>query len=138
MIGRMLLYDALEMSFTTIKIRKDPNCPVCGIPADEVELIDYEQFCGMPAHDHSEFGKHNGHHQRGARLMDEITVRELKARLDAGEDLLILDVRNPIEWEISALDEQTLRIPKPQIEAAMNDVLAGRKAARRHRPGADP
>ena len=55
MIGRMMLYDALEMSFHSIKVRKDPNCPVCGIPADEIELIDYEQFCGMPAHDHSEF-----------------------------------------------------------------------------------
>ena len=58
--------------------------------------------------------------------MDEITVTELKARLDAGEDLLILDVRNPIEWDISAL-EGTLRIPKPDIEAALNDIAAGRK-----------
>ena len=53
MVGRMLLYDALEMSFTTIKVRKDPNCPVCGIPHDQVQLIDYEQFCGVPAHDHA-------------------------------------------------------------------------------------
>ncbi len=124
MIGRMLLYDALEMSFTTIKIRKDPNCPVCSIPKEDVELIDYEQFCGMPAHDKSEFGKQNGSQEKAN--MDEITVTELKSRLDAGEDLLILDVRNPIEWDISALDG-TLRIPKPDIEAALNDVLAGRK-----------
>ncbi len=126
MIGRMLLYDALEMSFTKIRIRKDPNCPVCGIPAEKVELIDYEQFCGMPAHDKSEFGKttQNGHVEE--KVMSEITVVELKARLDSGEDVLILDVRNPQEWEISALDG-SLRIPKPQIEAAMNDVLAGRK-----------
>jgi sulfur-carrier protein adenylyltransferase/sulfurtransferase len=126
MIGRMLLYDALEMSFTKIRIRKDPNCPACGIPTEKVELIDYEQFCGMPAHDKSEFGKHsqNGHEEE--KPMSEITVVELKARLDSGEDVLILDVRNPQEWEISALDG-SLRIPKPQIEAAMNDVLAGRK-----------
>ena len=57
LIGRMLLYDALEMSFMNIKVRKDPNCPVCSIPKDQVELIDYEQFCGMPAHDHSDFGQ---------------------------------------------------------------------------------
>jgi adenylyltransferase/sulfurtransferase len=124
LIGRMLLYDALEMSFTKIKIRKDPNCPVCGVPAEKVELIDYEQFCGMPAHDKSEFGKQNGH--KDLNIVQEITVSELKARLDAGEDVLILDVRNPQEWAISALDG-SLRIPKPQIEAAMNDVLAGRK-----------
>ncbi len=125
MIGRMLLYDALEMSFTTIKIRKDPNCPVCSIPRDQVELIDYEQFCGMPAHDHSDYGSENGH-QHEENGMEEISVEELKARLDSGEDVCILDVRNPMEWEISALDG-SLRIPKPQIEAAMNDVLAGRK-----------
>lgn len=124
MIGRMLLYDALEMSFTKIRIRKDPNCPVCGIPTEKVELIDYEQFCGMPAHDKSEFGKQNGHED--LNKVQEITVTELKTRLDAGEDVLILDVRNPQEWEISALDG-SLRIPKPQIEAAMNDVLAGRR-----------
>ncbi|MBZ0290994.1 MAG: molybdenum cofactor biosynthesis protein MoeB, partial [Anaerolineae bacterium] len=124
MIGRMLLYDALEMSFTTIKIRKDPHCPVCGIPKEDVELIDYEQFCGMPAHDRSEFGKHNGGDEHD--VVKEITVQELKSRLDSGEDLLVLDVRNPMEWEISALDD-TLRIPKPDIEAATHDVLAGRK-----------
>lgn len=122
MIGRMLLYDALEMSFTTIKIRKNPNCPVCSIPVEEVELIDYEQFCGMPAHDKSEFGrndKEEGH-------VEEITVSTLKQRLDAGEDLFILDVRNPQEWEISKL-EGAVFIPKPEIESAINDVLGGRK-----------
>jgi sulfur-carrier protein adenylyltransferase/sulfurtransferase len=127
LIGKMLLYDALEMSFNTIKVRKDPNCPVCGIPRAEVELIDYEQFCGMPAHDHSVFGQQNGHQKETENGVDEITVTALKARLDAGEDLLILDVRNPVEWEIAALDG-TLRIPKPEIEAALNDVLAGRKS----------
>jgi len=125
MVGRMLLYDALEMSFTKLKVRKDPHCPVCGIPAEQVQLIDYEMFCGMPAHDHSDFkASTNGHTEEKKDL--EITVTELKARLDAGEDLLILDVRDPHEWEISAL-EGSLRIPKGQIEAAKNDVLAGRK-----------
>jgi adenylyltransferase/sulfurtransferase len=121
MIGRMLLYDALEMSFTTIKIRKNPNCPVCGVPAEQVQLIDYEMFCGMPAHDRSNYRSQNGTHP-----VEEITVTELKSRLDAGDDLLIVDVREPHEWQIVALDD-TLRITKGQIQTAKNALLAGRK-----------
>jgi adenylyltransferase/sulfurtransferase len=122
MIGRMLLYDALEMSFTTLKLRKDPRCPVCGVPPEQVELIDYEQFCGMPAHDRSTFHVTNGAKEN---TIDEITVRELKARLDAGEKLVILDVREPQEWQIVALDG-ALFIPKGDIQAAKNAVLDGR------------
>lgn len=120
-IGKMLLYDALEMSFTTIKVRKHPECPVCSIPQNEVELIDYEQFCGVPAHDHSNFS-----------TVDEFTgmltinVQELKARIDQNENLTVLDVRDPHEWAIAALDD-TLRIPKGDIQTAKNAVLAGRK-----------
>ncbi len=121
MIGRMLLYDAMEMSFNTIKIRKNPNCPVCGVPAEQVQLIDYEMFCGMPAHDRSDFRSQNG-----AQPVEEITVTELKSRLDAGEDLLIVDVREPHEWQIVALDG-TLRITKGEIQTAKNAILAGRK-----------
>jgi molybdopterin/thiamine biosynthesis adenylyltransferase/rhodanese-related sulfurtransferase len=122
MIGKMLLYDALEMSFTTLKLRKDPNCPVCGVPADQVQLIDYEQFCGMPAHDHSDFQAETD----GAHPIEEITVKQLKSRLDAGENLVVVDVRDPHEWEISTLDD-TLRIPKGDIQQAKNAVLAGRR-----------
>ncbi len=120
MIGRMLLYDALEMSFTVIKIRKNPDCPVCGIPAEQVELIDYEQFCGVPAHDHSDF------RVGGDSEIQEISVRELKNKQDAGEDIVLLDVREPHEWAIGAI-EDTLRIPKSDIQTAKNAVLAGRK-----------
>jgi molybdopterin/thiamine biosynthesis adenylyltransferase/rhodanese-related sulfurtransferase len=123
LIGRMLLYDALEMSFSTIKVRKDPKCPVCSIPREEVELIDYEQFCGMPAHDHSTFTASNGHEGEDMRT---ISVGELKHRLDTEADLLVLDVREPHEWAIAAIDG-TLRIPKGDIQAAKNAVLAGRK-----------
>lgn len=123
MIGRMMLYDALEMSFTTIKIRKNPNCPVCGKPADEVKLIDYEEFCGMPAHDNSLY--HNELHDKSVPVR-EITVQELKARIDAGTHPLIVDVRDPHEWEIVALDG-SLRIPKGTIQTAKNAILAGRK-----------
>lgn len=123
MIGKMMLYDALEMSFSTIKVRKHPNCPVCSIPREQVELIDYEMFCGMPAHDRSTFTSSNGHKDSE---MKTINVHQLKDRIDAGEDLVIVDVRDPHEWEIVALDG-TLRIPKGDIQAAKNAVLAGRK-----------
>ncbi len=126
MIGKMLLYDALEMSFTKLKVRKNPNCPVCGIPHEDVKLIDYEMFCGMPAHDRSDFKTSTNGNSEKKDTMDEITVKELKQRIDSGEKVTILDVRDPHEWEISALDG-SLRIPKGQIEAAKNDVLAGRK-----------
>jgi sulfur-carrier protein adenylyltransferase/sulfurtransferase len=122
MIGRMLLYDALDMSFSEVNIRKDPNCPVCGVPQEAVELIDYEQFCGMPAHDHSNF---NGQTQY-AGAMREMDVRTLHQRLQNGGDLLVIDVREPHEWDIVALDG-TLRIPKGHIQAAKNAVLARRK-----------
>ena len=122
MVGRMLLYDALDMTFNTIKLRKDPNCPVCSIAAEDVELIDYEQFCGMPAHDHSNFSMSNDEEYDG---MHEISVDELKQKLDAHEDIVVLDVREPHEWEIAAIDG-TVRIPKGDVQAAKNAVLAGR------------
>jgi adenylyltransferase/sulfurtransferase len=80
----------------------------------------------MPAHDRSDFGHTNGHNN-GDTVSNEISVSELKARLDAGDNLTILDVRNAIELEISTLDNTSLYIPKPQIDAAVEDVLAGRK-----------
>ena len=128
LVGRMLLYDALDMTFTTIKVRKDPNCPVCSLPPEQVELIDYEQFCGMPAHDHSEFGQCSA----DAAPIERISARQLKARLDAGERPALLDVRNPPEWDISRLDGAhpgVRYIPKPQIEDAVSAVLAGRARA---------
>ena len=127
LIGKMLLYDAQEMEFTPIRIRKDPNCPVCGVPQSAVELIDYEQFCGMPAHDHSTFKPVTeiATEMNGKDQMDAITVSELKHRLDAGEDLFVLDVRNPVEWEIAAIDG-TARIAKPDIEEAKRAILDGR------------
>ncbi|HYO89668.1 MAG TPA: molybdopterin-synthase adenylyltransferase MoeB [Candidatus Limnocylindrales bacterium] len=136
MIGRMLLYDALEMSFTQIRIRKNPSCPVCGIPADEVELIDYEAFCGMPSHDRAP----NAHlvldlnalsGTKAADAVDapirQITPPTLKARLDAGEDVFLLDVRNPEEFEIAILSG-VHKLPKPRIQLAYEDVKSGRRA----------
>jgi len=91
MIGRLLLYDALNMEFTEVKLRKNPNCPVCSEHPTLTELIDYEQFCGMPAHDHSLYAADEANGD-----VRQITPRELKSRLDAGDNLLILDVREPM------------------------------------------
>ncbi len=123
MIGRMLLYDALEMSFHTIKVRKDPACPVCGIPRENVELLDYEQFCGMPAHDHSEFSAVD---DSDSAEIQSVTVHDVKAALDNGDDILVIDVRDPHEWDISAI-AGTVRLPKPDIQLAKNGIQAGRR-----------
>ncbi|MCC6805524.1 MAG: molybdopterin-synthase adenylyltransferase MoeB [Anaerolineae bacterium] len=134
MVGRMLLYDALEMSFTTIRIRKNPNCPVCGIPHEQVELIDYEQFCGVPAHDHvpdkaAQNGHANGYVDEASKPIPQIDALALKQRIDNGDDLFLLDVRNPEEWEIATLDAvaPVTFIPKPQIQIAVDEIQAGRK-----------
>ncbi|MBE2269708.1 MAG: molybdopterin-synthase adenylyltransferase MoeB [Anaerolinea sp.] len=129
MVGRMLLYDASDMSFTTIKIRKNPTCPVCSIPHEQVELIDYEQFCGVPAHDHvsTPAVATNGGYDL-SKPIPEINVHELKARYDAEPELYVLDVRNPEEFEIAVMPN-TVKIPKPRIQLAVEDVLAGRKTA---------
>ncbi|MEP7285458.1 MAG: molybdopterin-synthase adenylyltransferase MoeB [Chloroflexota bacterium] len=116
LIGRMILYDALEMTFDTIKLRKNPNCPVCGEHPTLTHLIDYEQFCGVPAHDRSEFKEKSALNQ-----VRSITVADLKARLDAGDDLFILDVRDPHELEISVLDG-SVNIPKNQVLARSAEI----------------
>ncbi|MEM7801633.1 MAG: molybdopterin-synthase adenylyltransferase MoeB [Chloroflexota bacterium] len=115
MIGRLLIYDALEMDFMELKVRKNHSCPVCGDHPTVTELIDYEQFCGMPAHDRSEFSL-GEKEMADSTPVPSITVHELKARLDAGEKIKILDVREPHEWEISNLEPYgSFLIPKDQV-----------------------
>jgi adenylyltransferase/sulfurtransferase len=116
LIGRMILYDGLDMTFDTIKLRKNPKCPVCGEHPTLTHLIDYEQFCGVPAHDRSEFKEQNVQRQ-----IRNITVADLKARLDAGDDVFVLDVREPHELEISAL-EGAVNIPKGQVLARKAEI----------------
>ena len=127
LIGKMLLYDALDMSWTSINVRKDPHCPVCSIPQSEVQLIDYEQFCGVPAYEDSAFAiaQSNGN---AAIPMRTISVRALYERQQNGENLVVLDVREPHEWQIAAM-EGTLRIPKGDIQLATRAVLAGQAQA---------
>ena len=93
LIGRLLLVDALAMNFRTLKLRKNPDCPACGTHPTIKKLIDYEQFCGIPA----------AGHQEPAVNANDMTPEELKRRLDAGEDLFVLDVREPHEYQIANL-----------------------------------
>ena len=127
LIGKMLLYDALDMSWTSINVRKNPHCPVCSIPQSEVQLIDYEQFCGVPAFEDSAFAiaQSNGD---AAIPMRTISVRALYERQQNGEKLVVLDVREPHEWSIAAM-EGTLRIPKGDIQLATRALLAGQAQA---------
>jgi molybdopterin/thiamine biosynthesis adenylyltransferase/rhodanese-related sulfurtransferase len=106
LIGRLLLYDGLAMTFDFVKLRKNPKCPVCGEHPTITELIDYEQFCSVPAHDGLE---------AIAPAVPAITPNELKSRLDAGEDVILLDVREPVEWEIADIPAATHHIPRGEI-----------------------
>lgn len=116
LVGRLLLYDALNMSFDLVRLRKNPMCPVCSEHPTQTELIDYEQFCRVPAHDRSAFaGQAEG-------VIPGISVREVKARLDAGEDIILLDVREPHEWEISDIAAATHHIPKGQVIEHLGEI----------------
>ena len=98
LVGRLLLYDALQMRFRELKLRRDPECPICGDHPTIHALIDYDQFCGVvPTHT-----------QPTASGVPEVTVEELKAKLDRGEDVHVLDVREPNEYQICRIAGSTL------------------------------
>jgi len=123
LVGRLLLYDALNMSFEQVRLRKNPNCPVCGENPTVTQLIDYEQFCGMPAHDRSLYQT-----SANGDAVPGITPQELKARLAAGEDLFILDVREPHEWDISNLAHLgAVLIPKGDVVNRMGELDTARE-----------
>src|SRR5258705_268654 len=107
LIGRLLLVDALGMSFRTLKLRKNPECPVCGPNPTVTELIDYDQFCGIAPP--SRAGPLEAARDKAGwdpPVLDgipQITVQELKRKLDAKEDVFVLDVREPHEYPIANL-----------------------------------
>ena len=132
LVGRLLLYDALNMSFEQVRLRKNPNCPVCGENPTVTQLIDYEQFCGMPAHDRSLYQT-----SANGDAVPGITPQELKARLAAGEDLFILDVREPHEWDISNLAHLgAVLIPKGDVVNRMGELDTAREVIVHCRTGA--
>jgi len=111
LIGKLLLYNALDMSFDFVKLKKNPKCRVCGPNADIKELIDYEEFCGVPSHDHEE---------GSAGESWDITVQELAERVKTNH-LKLVDVREPHELEISRLPNAT-NIPLGQLAARLSEL----------------
>jgi len=111
LIGKLLLYNALDMSFDFVKLKKNPHCRVCGPNADIKELIDYEEFCGVPSHDHEEGSAGAGR---------DISVQELSERMKTNH-LKLLDVREPHELEISKLPD-ALNIPLGQLAARLSEL----------------
>ena len=112
LIGRLLLYNALDMSFDFVKLRKNPNCKVCGPEPEVTELIDYEAFCGVPSHDHEE----------GSAGVDwDITATELAELLTNGNSPHLIDVREPHELEISHLEGADL-IPLGQLASRLSEL----------------
>lgn len=110
LIGKLMLIDTLRMEFKTVRIRRNPNCPVCGDNPTIRELIDYEEFCGLRRGELSE--------------SDDIfvTPQELKSKLDAGEPLLLLDVREPEELEISKFPHPFKHIPLDDLPERVHEL----------------
>jgi len=112
LIGRLMLFNALDMSFDFVKLRKNPKCKVCGPEPEVTELIDYEAFCGVPGHDHDEGSAGAGW---------DIGAGELAARLQQGNHIRLIDVREPHELEISRLPGAQL-IPLGQMAARLSEL----------------
>jgi adenylyltransferase/sulfurtransferase len=120
LIGRFMIYDALKMKFRELKLRKDPDCPVCGTHPTVTKLIDYEQFCGMRPEPQSEQGT-------GANVSEwEITPVELKQQMDAGNTPFILDVREPNEYQINRIEGSTL-IPLGELPRRYQELPKDRE-----------
>jgi adenylyltransferase/sulfurtransferase len=102
-VGRLMIYDALDMTFRSVKVRKDPECPVCGKNPTITELIDYEEFCGVVSED-----------AQKAAAGSTISATELKALLDGDDEIFLVDVREPNEYEIVSIPSATL-IPKGEF-----------------------
>jgi adenylyltransferase/sulfurtransferase len=117
LIGRFLIYDALRMRFRELKLRKDVDCPVCGTHPTVTELIDYEQFCGVAPHQLAAAAA-------PVTNADALTSRELKTELDRGDQVVIVDVREPQEFQINRLPGSILiplgDLPKRYVELDPN------------------
>jgi molybdopterin/thiamine biosynthesis adenylyltransferase/rhodanese-related sulfurtransferase len=112
LIGRLMLYNALDMSFEFVKLRKNPRCKVCGPDPEVTELIDYEAFCGVPGHDHEEGAVGGGW---------DIEAPELAERLQNGNHIHLIDVREPHELEISHIEGAQL-IPLGQLASRLSEL----------------
>jgi molybdopterin/thiamine biosynthesis adenylyltransferase/rhodanese-related sulfurtransferase len=122
LIGRLLLVDALGMTFRQLKLRKNPDCPVCGTHPSLTKLIDYEQFCGI-----------RGEEAEVAADTSDIQVEELKRRLDAGDPIFVLDVREPHEYQICNIGGQL--IPLGDLPKRLSELDSSREIVAHCRSG---
>ncbi len=114
LVGRLLLYDALEMKFRELKIRKDPGCPVCSANPTITELQDYAYFCGVGGDATLDIGEDSG-------PVAQVSPKQVKEMLDAGRNVKLVDVREPQEWDITHLEGASL-IPLGSIPERMNEL----------------
>ena len=117
LIGRLLLVDALGMRFRELKLRKNPECPVCGLNPTVRQLIDYQQFCGIVPENDQTNGLKNG--------IPQMSVQELKQLRDAGKDVLILDVREPWEYQIANIGGKL--IPQNEVPQRLTELDRNRE-----------
>jgi molybdopterin/thiamine biosynthesis adenylyltransferase/rhodanese-related sulfurtransferase len=117
LIGRLLLVDALKLRFRELKLRKNPDCPVCGTHPTVTKLIDYEQFCGIRPETKEEQAVKNG--------IPQLSVKDLKKRMDAGENLFILDVREPFEYQIANIGGKL--IPQGEVPQRLAEIDRNRE-----------
>jgi len=117
LIGRLLLVDALKLRFRELKLRKNPDCPVCGTHPTVKKLIDYEQFCGIRPETKEEQAMKNG--------IPQLSVKDLKKRMDAGENLFILDVREPFEYQIANIGGKL--IPQGEVPQRLAEIDRNRE-----------
>ena len=103
LVGSLMVYDALEMTYRKIKVRKDPECPLCGKEPTITSLVDYEAFCGTLSEEAME-----------AAIGSTILASELKEKMDRGDDFLLVDCREPAEWEIMQIPGAVL-VPKGEF-----------------------
>ena len=117
LIGRLLLVDALNMRFRQLKLRKNPECPVCGDHPTVTKLIDYQQFCGIEPASERQSAVKNG--------IPQVSPKDLKKRIDAGEDLFILDVREPFEYQIANIGG--VLIPQNDVPKRIGEIDRNRE-----------
>ena len=126
LIGRLLLVDSLNMKFRELKLRKNPECPVCGDHPTVTALIDYQNFCGIAPETPQEANVKNG--------IPQITVKELKRRIDAGEDVQLIDVREPYEYQIAQIGGKL--IPQNDVPQRLGEIDRNREVVVHCRSGA--
>ncbi len=123
LIGRLLLVDALGMKFRELKLRKNPDCPACGTHRSITKLIDYNEFCGI-----------RGEEKPVETTVPEIEVEELKRKLDSGENIFVLDVREPHEYQICNIGGYL--IPLGELPKRVNELDTSREIVAHCRSGA--